>query len=100
MQNWHFVIVKNKEKIEQMAALIEKKAYKIAESLNDETLKKNFLRSLHYATLFKNAPITILIYAGPYSITGVNILKAIGASAEEIKQLLKQTRQVQNNNLR
>ncbi|MGI6588601.1 MAG: nitroreductase family protein [Peptococcia bacterium] len=85
LQNWHFVVVRNKEKIEQMAALIEKKAYKIAESLKEDALKKRFLRSLDYTTLFKNAPVTILIYAGPYPITGEKILTTIRCSGRRNK---------------
>jgi nitroreductase len=96
LQNWHFVVVRNKEKIEQMAALIEKKAYKIAESLKEDALKKRFLRSLDYTTLFKNAPVTILIYAGPYPITGEKILTTISAPEEEINQLLKPAPGIQN----
>jgi nitroreductase len=96
LQNWHFVVVRNKEKIERMAALIEKKAYKIAESLKEEALKKRFLKSLDYTTLFKNAPVTILIYAGPYPITGEKILTTIGAPEEEINQLLKPAPGIQN----
>ena len=96
LQNWHFVVVRNKEKIERMAALIEKKTYKIAESLKEEALKKRFLRSLDYTTLFKNAPVTILIYAGPYPITGEKILTTIGAPEEEINQLLKPAPGIQN----
>lgn len=96
LQNWHFVIVRSKEKIEQMASLIEKKAYQMAAFLNEQELKKRFLKSLHYATLFKNAPVTILIYAGPYPITGEKVLKAIGAPEEEINQLLQSAPGIQN----
>ena len=96
LQNWHFIIVKNKEKIDGMALTIENKAYEIVDSINDEELKKEFLKYLKYATVFKNAPVAILIFAGPYPTTGLEILKAKGASNEEIHQLLRPSPGIQN----
>lgn len=95
-QNWHFVAVKNKDKINEMASIVEKKGYKMVESIDDEELKKGFIKYLKYATIFKNAPIAILIFAGPYPTTGLEILKAKGASSEEIHQLLRPSPGIQN----
>ncbi|MBU5675126.1 nitroreductase family protein [Alkaliphilus sp. MSJ-5] len=96
LQNWHFIIVKNKEKIDGMALTIENKAYEMVDSINDEELKKEFLKYLKYTTVFKNAPVAILIFAGPYPATGLEILKAKGASNEEIHQLLRPSPGIQN----
>lgn len=96
LQNWHFVVVRNREKIDSMVNVIEKKAYEIVESVNDEELKKGFLRYLKYATVFKNAPVTILIFAGPYPTTGLDVFKAKGATDEEIENLLRPTPGIQN----
>jgi len=96
MQNWHFVIVKNTEKINEMASIIERKGYEMVEGLNDEDLKKGFLKYLKYATVFKNAPVTILVFAGQYPTTGLDILKAKGASDEDIHKLLRPSPGIQN----
>lgn len=96
LQNWHFVVVKNKEKLDGMALTIEKKAHEMVDSINDEELKTGFLKYLKYATVFKNAPVAILIFAGPYPSTGLEILKAKGASNEEIHQLLRPSPGIQN----
>ncbi len=96
LQNWHFIIVKNKEKIDGMALTIENKAYEMVDSINDEELKKGFLKYLKYATVFKNAPVAILVFAGPYPAAGLEILKAKGASNEEIHQLLRPSPGIQN----
>jgi len=95
-QNWHFVIVKNKEKIDGMVSTIEKKGYEMVDGINDADLKSGFLKYLKYATLFKNAPVTILVFAGPYPTTGLEILKANGAPDEEIHNLLRPSPGIQN----
>ncbi len=96
LQNWHFVVIKNKEKIKGIVSTIEKKAYELTESVKDKELKNEFLKYLKFATFFKNAPVTILIFAGQYPTTGVEILKAKGASDEEINRLLSPTPGIQN----
>ncbi len=95
-QNWHFVVVKNKQKIDEMASIIEKKAHEMVEGLCDEDQKNKFLKFLKYATIFKNAPVTILIFAGSYPTTGLDLLKAKGASNEEIEELLRPSPGIQN----
>lgn len=96
LQNWHFVIVTNKETIKQMALVIEKKIKKTAEDLKEEAIKNRFIKSLDYSTIFKNAPVTILVYAGPYPTTGLEVFKAIQASEEEIAQVEKPAPGIQN----
>jgi len=96
LQNWHFVIVKDKEKIEKMAKIVEKKNAKIASYIDDEEKKKSLTKFVKYHTVVRNAPVTILIFAGPYPSTGVDALKAIGASEKEIKNLEKVAPGVQN----
>jgi len=96
LQNWHFVVVKNQDKINQMAAIIEKKGYEIANSVDNEELKQGFLKYLKFATIFKNAPVAILVFAGPYPNIGLEILKANGASSEEIHNLLRPASGIQN----
>lgn len=96
LQNWHFVVLKNKDKINGLVSVIENKAYEMVKDLKDEELKTRFLKYLKYATVFKNAPVTILIFAGPYPTTGIEILKSKGASAEEINKLLRPTPGIQN----
>ena len=96
LQNWHFVIVTNQELIQQMALVIEKKIYTVAAFLKDEAIKNRFINSLSYTTLFKNAPVTILVYAGPYPTTGAMVLKAINASEEELAQVEKPAAGIQN----
>ena len=96
LQNWHFVIVSNQELLQQMTLVIENKIKKTAEYIKEEAIKKRFLNSLNYSTILKNAPVTILVFAGPYPTTGLMVLKTIEASEEEIAQVEKPSTGIQN----
>lgn len=96
LQNWHFVVLKNKDKIEEMAKIVERKNSKLASQTNDEDKKKSFAKYVKYHTVFRNAPVVILVFAGPYPSTGLDILKDIGASSEEIYDLLRPAPGIQN----
>ncbi|MBS4534670.1 nitroreductase family protein [Clostridium sp. D2Q-14] len=96
LQNWHFVVIKDKEKINAIAEIVEKKNSKLASYLDSEKDKKSLTKFLKYHTIFKNAPILILLYAGPYIPAGLKALKAKGASKEEIHDLLKPSPGIQN----
>ncbi|RQD69735.1 MAG: nitroreductase, partial [Halanaerobium sp. MSAO_Bac5] len=62
MQNWHFVIVKNKAKIEELAEIIAKKNKDLRDAVDDGELKENFKRYLKYGTFFKDAPVLVLFF--------------------------------------
>ena len=62
-QNWHFVVIRNKEKLHQIAEIIEKKNAELAQQLQDEEKQKSFIKFSRFATFFKNAPVVILVYA-------------------------------------
>lgn len=89
MQNWHFVVVNNKEKILEMADIVEDMHHKLLDGVTDEDLKNTFQKYLKYQTIFKYAPAVVLAYSGPYPTTGLDLLKHKGASTEEIHNLLK-----------
>lgn len=95
-QNWHFVVIKNKEMILKIAKIVENKNFELTEDLKDESMKNNFNKFVKYHTVFKNAPVLILIYCGPYPITGEAILSEIGAPEDEINDLRKISPGIQN----
>lgn len=95
LQNWHFVVVRDKDKIEKMAEIVEKKNAELATYINDEEKSKAFTKYVKYHTVFKNAPVVILLYAGPYPNTGLDCLKAKG-NTQEINRLLKASPGIQN----
>lgn len=96
MQNWHFVVVKNKEKMEGLAKVIEEKNGQLAEFIEDEVQREKFKKFLKFTTFFKNAPATILVYAGPYPVTGSDMIKRSGASMEDVHDFFRPSPGIQN----
>jgi nitroreductase len=95
-QNWHFVVVTNKEKIAEIARIVEKKNAELSKSLRDEAKIKGFTGMVGYQTVFKGAPVLILVYAGQYD-TIADMLLADGVMPpEEVAQYAKPNPGVQN----
>jgi len=87
-QNWHFVIIRNSEKINEIINVVEIKNAEIAGKIVDKDIKAFFTKVLKYHTAFRNAPCLILVYAGNYKPTGLEEFKAINESKEVIQELL------------
>lgn len=96
LQNWHFVIVKNKEKIEEMAKIVERKNAEIAGYTKNEEKARAFRKYVKYHTVFRNAPVVILVYAGPYPNTGLDLLQEKGATEKELRAVLRPNPGIQN----
>ena len=75
LQNWHFVVIKNKEKIQQIVTIVEEKNAELATYLRDEDKQKAFRAALKYNTAFRGAPMLILVYAGPYPTLADDLLE-------------------------
>lgn len=86
LQNWHFVVIKNKELILELSEIVIQKNKELSEYL-EEDKKDKFLKFVKYATIFKEAPILILAYVGPYKITGIEEVISSGdnKTAEKMK---------------
>ena len=94
-QNWHFVLVKNKEKIAKIAELVTAKNAELAVYLPEEK-SKALLGMAAYHTVFKKAPLLVLAYAGRYQSVGDDLLAAGNMSAEEAAEYQKAHAGVQN----
>lgn len=64
-QNWHFVVVKNREKIAALARLVERKNAELAALLPADRAR-SFRGMASYHTVFRQAPLLVLAYGGPY----------------------------------
>ena len=95
-QNWHFVVVSDRNKIDAMANAVLAKNELLASYSKDEESANKFRKFAKYSTVFKNAPHVILIFAGPYPTSGLQFLKDKSASMDEIHTLLKPSPGVQN----
>lgn len=81
-QNWHFVVITNKNKIAEIARLVEAKNAELSTYLKDEAKIKAFKGTVGYHTVFKAAPVLVLVYAGPYE-TIADMLLADGVMPRE-----------------
>jgi nitroreductase len=96
VQNWQFVAVTDKNKVTAIADIVAKKNAELAALFKDEQKAKAFRASVHYHTVFKNAPLLVLVYAGPYE-TVADMLIADGAmTAEEAAKYGRPSPGVQN----
>ena len=89
-QNWHFVVIQNKELIAQIAKVVEERHQEIAACAEDEKVQEKFMKLMKYYTLFKNAPVLVVVYAKPYFMIEEKILKSNKAK-QEIIEALKST---------
>ena len=87
-QNWHFVVVQDKDKIERMAEAVTKSHTKIASLASSDKEKERFMSVLPYYLNFQHSSCTIIVYANEYKMIEEKILRENNAS-EEIIDILK-----------
>lgn len=87
VQNWHFVIIKNKKIINSLAETVEKKHREILEHSKDENKKAKFAKYLKFQTVFKEAPVVVLVYANEYNLMEYDLLKEM--DTEDSKEIIK-----------
>lgn len=96
LQNWHFVVITDKNKIDEIARIVENKNAKLAEYLKDEAKVKTFRGSAPYHTVFKGAPVLILVYASPYEMIADLLLEAGVMPREEAQSYGRSNPAIQN----
>ena len=89
-QNWHFVVVQNKDIINKMADAVTKSHEYIASFTTTERDKKRYMNLLPYYINFQNAGCAILVYCKEYDMIEEKILRANNVS-EEIIDMIKST---------
>jgi nitroreductase len=95
-QNWHFVVVTDKSKITEIAHIVEQENSKLVQYLTDEKQIKAFTGALGYQTVFKNAPVLVLVYAGHYDTVADMLTQAGVMAATEISKYAKPDPGIQN----
>jgi nitroreductase len=87
-QNWHFVVVQNKDIVNKMADAVTKSHEYIASLTATERDKKRYMNLLPYYINFKNASCAILVYAKEYDMIEEKILRANNVN-EDIIDMIK-----------
>lgn len=77
-QNWHFVAIRNKEKIKAIKAIVMNKYEDIIQKLETQELIDRFNKKIKYYTFFDQAPVLILVFASEYKSKTPLILKESG----------------------
>lgn len=86
-QNWHFVVVQDKEKIKQMAEAVTESHKRIAGLMKTEEEQKKYMRFLPYYTAFERSNVTVVVYSKPYDMIEEKVLRANNVSQEVIDVL-------------
>jgi nitroreductase len=94
-QNWHFVIVKGKEKVTALAGIVERKNAELAVFLSEDKAKA-LKGMVNYHTVFKKAPMVVLVYAGPYHTVADDLAEAKIMPAEQAAEYAKANPGIQN----
>lgn len=92
-QNWHFVVIRDKNKINDLAQDISNKADEYINKLDNEDMKNDLKKMISYYTIFKNAPVLILIYGSTYENDAYNMQKYLGEDEKNYKNYYFQTLQ-------
>lgn len=87
-QNWNFIVLTNRELINQMADIVTQSHERLAEIAQSEKDRKIHLSVMKYYTCFKSAPVVIMVYGSEYKMIEYKILKENNASQEVLDMLV------------
>lgn len=87
-QNWHFVILQNKDLIHKMADIVTESHQNIGNLAKNEKDYKRHMSVINYYTCFKHAPVVILVYGCEYNMIEYKILKENDAPQEILDVLV------------
>ncbi|MBP1763344.1 MAG: nox [Firmicutes bacterium] len=96
-QTWHFVVVTNPAKIAELAEIVVRKIHQMATFYAEKEQGQKFINyATRYHTVFRNAPVIILVYAGPYPSLASELEKDGIISSDELDFLNIPNPSVQN----
>ena len=95
-QNWHFVVIEDQHKIINLAKAICNKANEYIERLDNKDMRENLQKMIPYFTVFKNAPVLIIVYAKDYGNDEVDMLKYLKEDEDKIRKCLFTNSPIQN----
>ena len=87
-QNWNFVVLTNREIINEMADIVTKSHERLGEIAKTEKDRKIHMSVIKYYTCFRNAPAVIIVYGSEYKMIEYKILKENNAPQEVLDILV------------
>ncbi|MBE3574004.1 MAG: nitroreductase family protein [Firmicutes bacterium] len=86
-QMWRFVAVRDRNLLNQMAAVIEEKIEEMAAWPESKGRERQILASKSWNLFFTGAPVTFVVLVSPYASSTEAVLQARGLSPAEIDAL-------------
>lgn len=87
-QNWHFVVIQNKEIIQDLADIVRQSHENLGKLAKDEKDYKRHMSVIDYYTCFKDAPVLVVVYGCAYKMIEYKILKDNNAPKAQLDQLI------------
>lgn len=87
-QNWHFVVLQNRDMINKMADIVTKSHENIGKLAKDEKDFKRHMSTIDYYTCFRHAPVVIIVYSCEYKMIEYKILKENNVSKDVLDILV------------
>ena len=87
-QNWHFVVLQNRDIINKMADIVTASHERLGEIAKTEKDRKIHMSVIKYYTCFRNAPAVVIVYGSEYKMIEYKILKENNASKEVLDMLV------------
>lgn len=87
-QNWHFVVISNREMIEKITRIVDQKHTYIASLIDDEKDRARYMRLLPYYTNFRNSESLVVVYSKDYEMIEETILRKHGVNEAILEELL------------
>jgi nitroreductase len=88
IQNWHFVVIRNKEILHQMGEVVRGRVNTLATHLPQE-IGDTFIKFTRFSTFFENAPVVVCAYAKYYNPESYDEMLAAGDDKINIDRLVE-----------
>lgn len=88
IQNWHFVVIRNKEVLHQMGDAIRNRVNSLSAKLPQE-IGDTFIKFSRFSTFFENAPAVVCVYAKYYNPESYDEMVMAGDDKVNIERLLE-----------
>ncbi|MGL4334900.1 MAG: nitroreductase family protein [Lactococcus garvieae] len=86
-QNWHFVVLQDREKIQELAEIVYDSHEAIGRLAKNEKDFKRHMSVINYYTCFKDAPVVVLVYGCEYNMIEYKIMKENDAPQAVLEML-------------
>lgn len=88
VQNWHFVVIKNKAVIQEMVEIIKKNVLKMSSVLSEDKAE-SYRRFSRFSVFFEKAPVVIAVFAGEYDISYSEELLNNNTTKDMMERMIK-----------